>query len=283
MMKLAFSSLAAVVLIAFLLGRADRSRLPQVVQGNDALSVAFADAKETISAAMVHKADSYFHGGIDMECQEHHDHETQSSNPPISQSSNPPIPQSSNPPIPHARTLDPWHWINAHVRAPEKHVHLDGDKAVEMLPWFWASVKADPHNIEAWTTAAYAAERMMKDRALARRVIDEAKAKNPDSLEIAWTEARFVYQGGAGDVVAAERLLEAARGMGKRKCGGRLSDLSSREAEVFCFVLDYLSKIYEGRGERTKIPLLIEEACATGVDTPVVKSMAERARVRLPR
>ena len=133
------------------------------------------------------------------------------------------------------------------------------------------------------TEGTLIAERMMKDRALARRVIDEAKAKNPDSLEIAWTEARFVYQGGTGDVVAAERLLEAARGMGKRKCGGRLSDLSSREAEVFCFVLDYLSKIYEGRGERTKIPLLIEEACATGVDTPVVKSMAERARVRLPR
>ena len=279
-MKFAFSSLVVMVLIVFLLGRADRSRLPQVVQGNDALSVAFADAKETISAAMVHKADSYFHGGIDMECHEHHDHESQSHNPPISPSPHPPILQSTNPPISHSHTLDPWHWINVHVRAPEKHVHLDGDKAVEMLPWFWASVRVDPHNIEAWTTAAYAAERMMKDRALARRVIDEAKAKNPDSLEIAWTEARFVYQGGKGDVVAAERLLEEARGMGKRKCGGRLSELPPREAEVFCYVLDYLSKIYEGRGERAAIPPLIEEACAIGADTPVIKSMAERAKAR---
>ena len=79
---------------------------------------------------------------------------------------------------------------------------------------YWASVKADPHNIDAWTTAWYTANTMLKDRVLARRILDEAKAKNPDSLEIAWTEARFVYQGGKGDVAAAMRLLDEARATG---------------------------------------------------------------------
>ena len=263
MMRLVLPCLVVAVLAALLLGRVGGARRPQLVQGDDALSVAFADAKATISAAMVQKADSYFHGGIDMECPDHHDHHQHAH----------PSPLTSHPSCP-----DPWRWINAHVRAPERHVHLEGDKAVEMLPWFWAAVRADPHNIEAWTTAAYAAERMMKDRALARRVIDEAKAKNPDSLEIAWVEARFVYDGGTGDVAEAERLLERARALGKKKCGGRLSSLSGREAEMYCYILDYLSKILSTRGDRDAIRPLVEEARATGADTPVVKWMAERVK-----
>ena len=145
-----------------------------------------------------------------------------------------------------------------------------------MLPWFWASVKADPHNIDAWTTAWYTANSMLKDKVLARRILDEAKAKNPDSLEIALTEARFVYDGGKGDVAAAERLLEEARSMGKRKCGGRLSELSPHEAEVYCYILDYLFKICEGRGDRSAMRRLAEEVRATGADTPVLNRMEDR-------
>ena len=266
-----FAALAA--MLAFALAHIESSRMPQVVQGDDALSVAFGDAKSTISAAMVHKADSYFHGGIDMECKEHHDHHDDHDH-----SSTPPITQSPNHPITQSHTFDPWRWINQQVRAPEKHVHLEGERSVELMPWFWASVKADPHNIDAWTTAWYTANTMLKDRALARRILDEAKAKNPDSLEIAWTEARFVYQGGKGDVAAAARLLEEGRRLGKRKCGGRLSELAPQEAEAFCDILGYLSKILYDRGERGQIRPLLDEARATGADTPVVGEIEARLR-----
>ncbi len=286
-MKLALPCFVVAVLLALVLGRFGVARLPQVVQGDDALSVAFGDAKSTISAAMVHKADSYFHGGIDMECKEHHnhhddhdhhDHHDHHDDHDHDHAPNPPIPQSSNPPIPQSHTFDPWGWINQHVRAPEKHVHLEGAKSVELMPWFWASVKADPHNIDAWTTAWYTANTMLKDQALARRILDEAKAKNPDSLEIAWTEARFVYQGGKGDVAAATRLLEEARRMGKRKCGGRLSELAPHEAEAFCNILGYLSKILYDQGEKDRIRPLFDEARATGADTPVVGEIEARLR-----
>ena len=284
-MKFALPCFVVAVLLALVLGRFDVARLPQVVQGDDALSVAFGDAKSTISAAMVHKADSYFHGGIDMECKEHHDHHDDhdhdhdhSPNPPTSstRSTRSTRLTSSTPPLLHSHTFDLWRWINQHVRAPEKHVHLEGEKSVELMPWFWASVKADPHNIDAWTTAWYTANTMLKDRALARRILDEAKAKNPDSLEIAWTEARFVYQGGKGDVAAAARLLEEARRLGKRKCGGRLSELLPPEAEAFCDILGYLSKILYDRGDRGQIRPLLDEARATGADTPVVGEIEAR-------
>ena len=272
-------ALISVALLALAVTRFAPSRLPQRAQGDGALAVAFGDARSTISAAMVQKADSYFHGGIDMECAErhdrHHDEPDVHHQEAITHSNTQTLKHSNTPTL---RQSDPWRWINAHVRAPERHVHLDGDKSVEMLPWFWASVKADPHNIEAWTTAWYVANNGLKDRALARRILDEAKAKNPESLEIAWTEARFVYDGGKGDVAAAERLLEAARRRGKRKCGGRLAELPPHEAETYCNILDYLSKIYEGRGAHDAIRALIDEARATGVDTPVTASLLRRSR-----
>ena len=280
-MKLALPCFVVAVGLALILGRFGVARLPQVVQGDDALSVAFGDAKSTISAAMVHKADSYFHGGIDMECKEHHDYHDDHDHDHHHDRSGghdhdaAPNPSTLNPQH-TTHTFDLWGWINQHVRAPEKHVHLEGAKSVELMPWFWASVKADPHNIDAWTTAWYTANTMLKDQALARRILDEAKAKNPDSLEIAWTEARFVYQGGKGDVAAAARLLEEARSLGKRKCGGRLSELAPPEAEALCNILGYLSKILYDRGERGPIRPLLDEARATGADTPVVGEIEAR-------
>ena len=276
-MRFAFPCFLLAALLALAIGRFDRARMPQVVSGDDAFAVAFGDAKSTISAAMVHKADSYFHGGIDMECAEghghHHDEPDDHHQAALKHSNTQTLKHSD------AHSIsDPWRWINARVRAPERHIHLDGDRSIEMLPWLWASVKADPHNIDAWTTAWYTANSMMKDKALARRILDEAKAKNPDSLEIALTEARFVYDGGKGDAAAAERLLETARSLGKRKCGGGLSKLSPHEAEVFCCILDYLSKILYDRGERGLIRPLLDEARATGADTPVLKELIRRSR-----
>ena len=276
-MRFALPCFVVAVLLALAVGRFGLARMPQVVSGDDALSVAFGDAKSTISAAMVHKADSYFHGGIDMECAEGHGHHHDEPDDHHQET----LKHSNTQTLKHSDAhsiSDPWHWINHHVRAPERHIHLDGGKSVEMLPWFWASVKADPHNIDAWTTAWYTANSMLKDRALARRILDEAKAKNPDSLEIAWTEARFVYQGGRGDVAAAERILEDARRMGKRKCGGRLSELSPHEAEAFCYILGYLSKILYDRGERERIRPLLDEARATGADTSVIGEIEARLR-----
>ena len=223
-------------IVVVALANTPADRLPQVARGGGALSVAFADAKETISAAMVQKADSYFHGGIDMDCHAAHGHDHEHDHDHDECHHDHDKPQKSV-------DFDPWRWINSHVRAPERHVHLDGEKSAETLPWFWAAVRADPHNVEAWTTAWYVADKMIKDRALARRVLEDAKAKNPDSLEIAFAEARFVYDGGKGDAAAARRILEKAIELGNRKCGGQLSELSGRDAETFRRMQEYLSDI----------------------------------------
>ena len=277
-MKAAAAFIALCALLAFAIGGMGRSRLAQVAKGGDVLSVAFADAKAVISAAMVHKADSYFHGGIDMKCNEisgrghdeheehHEEHEGHEDHERCKHGEH----------LAATAISDPWGWINGKIRAPEKHVHLDGKRSVEMMPWLWASVKADPHNVDAWTTAWYVANTMMKDRELARRILSEARAANPQSLDVVCAEARFAYDEGKGDAAAAERLLEEGRRIGKGMCGGDLSRLSEHDAETFCSILDYLSVLYLKGGRRAEIARLVEEVRATGAKTPVESWMRQR-------
>ena len=216
--------------------------LPQLVRGDDALSVAFGGAKETISLAMVHKADSYFHGGVDMECtlDHNHDEDCNCDHEHVAESDNQTIEQPNG-------TFDPWAWINMRIRAPEVERHLEGAKAVELLPWLWAAVKSDPHNAEAWSVAWYTASHVMKDKALAAKVIAEAKAKNPDSIEIAFTEGRALYDGGKGDVAAAKRAFQRTVELADVKCGGDSSKLSEREEEAFRFANGYLKNLDKGK------------------------------------
>ena len=201
--------LGSLVLLAglcVLLARMPADALPQRVSGDDALSVAFGGAKEAIGQAMFRKADSYFHGGIDEGG------------------------QSAGSPG------DPWRWINDRVRAPDVHTHLDGEKAVELIPWLWASVKANPRNAEVWTSAMYVAERMLRDDALVRRILDEAKAKNPGNAEIAFAEGKFLYKQGKGDVPAAKAAFERAKAL--------LGDDNSESAELLRRMADgYLTHI----------------------------------------
>ena len=273
-----YGALAALVLFMGLLTRIAPVQMPQGLAGGDFLSVLLGDAKKDISGAMVREADSYFHGGVDIDCHHLHGHPDRARHDHDLGARH-----EHHADEEHDReemSFDPWRWINAHVRAPEVDRHLDGSKAVELMPWFWAAVRADPHNVDAWTTAAYAADRMIGDRSLARRVLREARERNPCSLDIALAEARMVYDGGSGDVAAAERLFEEARAAGKRLCGGRLAALSAHDAEMYCDILDYLSKIYESRGERAAIHALADEARATGAATPAVKAVESREQER---
>lgn len=218
----------------FALGRNGRTpeRLPQLVRGDDALAVAFGGARETISLAMAQKANSYFHGGIDMDCHgvgggmEEGKEGTERGGD-------------------VENGGDWWQWINAKIRAPQVHRHLDGDEAVEILPWFWAAVKSDPHNAEAWSVAWHTALYIMNDRALADRILREAKTKNPDSIEIAFTEGRALYDGGKGDVAAAKRAFARTVELADAKSRGDASALSPREEEAFRFAKNYLKTLEE--------------------------------------
>ena len=218
--------------------------LPQQAADGDVLSVAFSDAREELASALVHRADSYFHGGIDFDCHaahghahghahEHgeHDHDHDDIDG-------------------HEQDggwFDLWEWIDSHVRAPGVHRHLEGAETMELMPWLWAGVRADPRNIANWTTAWYVASHMAKDQALAREILAEARRAKPESMELAFTAGCEAYDGGRGDAAAAETLFLEAKALGERSCGGDLSRLSEHDSQIYQFILGYLRKIEEDR------------------------------------
>lgn len=225
----------AVVPAVLILGRMSAARLPQVASGSDILSVVFGDAKSVLSVAMAQKADSYFHGGVDMDHHEAHFSECDRDT-------------SHRPVLAAASALDPWRWLNERVRAPEVERHLEGIQAVELLPWFWASVKANPHNVEAWTETWYVAAHVMKDRVLARRVLDEAKRANPDAPEIALTEGQFLYDRGRGDVLAAEKAFRRAQALVLARAGGDAAKLDEADRVTYVSTENYLKDIVKKKG-----------------------------------
>ena len=111
------------------------------------------------------------------------------------------------------------------------------------MPWLWASVRSNPHNIDAWTTAIFVATDAMKNRVLARRILDEARAKNPQSIELAYTEAHFIYDGGKGDLAAAKAAFVSARDMALRLCDGNPENLSETDRWHYRFVLNFLREL----------------------------------------
>ena len=162
------------------------------------------------------------------------------------------------------------------MRAPAVHKHLEGKKVVEMIPWFWASVKADPHNVEAWTTAVYVADRSIKNEKLAAQILADAKKANPRNMEIALAEARFLYKGGRGDKAAAQTVFEDARRFGLESCGGDVSALSAHDKEVFLAVLDYLSALAAKRRDAPALAGFLGEAVKTDPESIVSKNIARR-------
>ncbi len=232
----------AVILAAFLLPAhreiAGEDSLPQVVRGDGVLAVAFGDAREVFGRAMVQKADSYFHGGIDIDCHvaheghdEHHHHGIDCDCDEC---------RHEHEEHGHHESCDPWAWINAHVRAPQVHRHLEGEKSVEIIPWLWASVTADPHNIESWTTAAYVAGDLMKDGALALRILKEGEERNPKSVRLRFYEGRARYDRGNGDVKAALSAFETARDLALLQ---GLPSLSEEELQAYHFSTNFIAQI----------------------------------------
>ncbi|MBR2066033.1 MAG: hypothetical protein IJ983_02970 [Kiritimatiellae bacterium] len=214
--------------------------LPQQAADGDVLSVAFSDAREELASALVHRADSYFHGGIDFDCHAAHGHAHEHGEHDHDHDDIDGHEQDGG-------WFDPWEWIDSRVRAPSVHRHLEGSETMELMPWLWAGVRADPRNVANWTTAWYVASHMAKDHALAREILAEARRANPESMELAFTAGCEAYDGGRGDAAAAETLFLEAKALGERSCGGDLSRLSEHDSQIYQFILGYLRKIGEDR------------------------------------
>lgn len=272
----AAAAATAAALGAGLLARAEPARLPQAARGGDLLAVLLGDARKDLADAMVRKADSYFHGGVsDMhDLHHHHEHgedetceECQAAkNEHDEDGDDHDEHESGHDEDDHeSHGPDPWRWINAGIRAPEVHRHLDGERSVELMPWFWAAARADPHNVEAWGSAFHVALRMLKDEELALRIAEEGRRLNPSSIELADTLGQAYRAEAVRDDAKAEEAFRAAVELAT----GR-KELDEGEYVAFFDAVSHLAESARERGDSPALSALLETARRVAPDHPTV-------------
>lgn len=263
----AAAAATAAALGAGLLARAEPARLPQAARGGDLLAVLLGDARKDLAGAMVRKADSYFHGGVsDMhDLHHHHEHgEDETCEECEAERDHAELDREGE--DDHgSHGPDPWRWIDAGIRAPEVHRHLDGERSVELMPWFWAAARADPHNVEAWGSAFHVALRMLKDEELALRIAEEGRRLNPSSIELADTLGQAYRAEAVRDDAKAEEAFRAAVELAT----GR-KELDEGEYVAFFDAVSHLAESARERGDSPALSALLEAARRVAPDHPTV-------------
>jgi hypothetical protein len=149
-------------------------RLPQI-PSDSVLTLVLGDARLQLSQLLFSKVEEYFHGGVRcIVCEQglahdEHPHEHEEDRPRE---------------VKAVRAVeDPWAWLDVQVHVQE-HKHLEREKAVEMLPWVWASCRASPKNIEAFIAGSYVLSRMVGRPEDGVRLLEEGVSKNPGCAEL---------------------------------------------------------------------------------------------------
>lgn len=160
-------------LIAQNSAKAGYSVHPQQGNTGNLLDILAGDARGLISQAMIGKAEAYFHGGITdhEDCHvatgcEHHDHD-----------------HGHHHQRPVLGRFDPWGYINNQIHSQE-HIHLEHNKAEELLPWYWAACEASPHNFLAFEATSYALATMLEKPQEAVLLLEQGIKHNPYEVRL---------------------------------------------------------------------------------------------------
>jgi len=175
---------------------------------NSLLANVLGDSRRFLSFKMIEIADEYYHGGVQhKECthgighhQNGHDHDHQKT---LSSGHEPQQHEkhssrhrdgvSEKHPRKHQWTS--WSgFINAKIH-PSGHKHLKGKRyEKEIVPWVWAAVEANPHNISAYQVAAYWLANRLGKPEQALKIIAKGIKENPESCELELGRARVLFR-----------------------------------------------------------------------------------------
>ncbi len=142
--------------------------------------------------------------------------------------------------------------------------------AVEMMPWFWVAVKADPHNVEAWSTAWYTALYVMKDSSLALQIASDGCWQNPMSIELACNLGRTYLANGTHDAEQAERMFRRVIKMAEQ-----LEKLEDNDYHDFFHAMGILAKFAENRKDAKDLQALLEIARRVNPSHPITIFIAQ--------
>lgn len=177
------------------------------------------------------KADDYYHGGVSeiaRKCrglQEHREHIADIG-----------LKVENAKGKPHH--LDFIHRINSAIMVNE-HIHLTGEEAKEMLPWFRLTTLLSPHNVEAYVDGAFWLGRKFTKPKEAVEFLEEGMRNNPDDYRI-YREFGFLYCY-EGDYKGAIEFLNKSIPLWKTPDDPNDNERAS--------IYDFLGYLYEKTGD----------------------------------
>ncbi len=161
--------------------------------GQSVLDVLFGEGRRTVSLTLFDRADLYFHGGVSEAAEQCatsvvspnggavSPHKADLAGQALDAGTH--VEAAAPGAAGNTRFPDPWQWLNNRMH-PRRDRHMVGSEAKEILPWLWASVRLDPHNLLAWQVTSYWLARQVGKPEEGIRLIQEAIRLNPDSAEL---------------------------------------------------------------------------------------------------
>ena len=219
--------------------------------GESVLDVLFGEGRRTVSLTLFDRADLYFHGGVSEAAQTCADSAISTRGGAVSSRREADLtghalgagehaeaaePAASG----NARFPDPWQWLNDRLH-PRSHRHVGGNESKEIVPWLWASVRLDPHNLLAWQVTAYWLARQVGKPEEGIRLIQEAIRLNPDSAELEFCRGELLAVLKRQDESAAAFRL--ALGKWKPEVAGEdPEDLKFLKTRILVYLGDYAER-----------------------------------------
>lgn len=204
---------------------------PQQGNTGNFLDILAGDTRAIIGNALIEKAEAYYHGGISDhgDCNastggthNHSDHDSHHDSDSKTGTSSP--------------RFDPWSYLNGKIHA-EAHMHIELNKAEELLPWYWAACEASPHNIQAFEATVYALSTMLHQPSEALQLLEKGIKYNPNNVKLEITRGEVLIKH-FKNFTAAEAAFLAAYEKSVREKAPR-DDILKAEA---LFYLGYLAK-----------------------------------------
>lgn len=158
--------------LAFLLAL---TLVPKLSAGNqkdsDILMQVLGGSADLAADAAYQEADLYFHAGVTGGCPHEHEKEGECKDEPETVSMTADLP-----------LMGTIQYLNGQT-SPKQHRHLQGSEEKELLPWFIATVRLNPHHIDAWRVGTYWYLRTgSKQRAL--DFVSQGITSNPDDYRL---------------------------------------------------------------------------------------------------
>lgn len=208
---------------------------PQV-NNADLFSLLLGDARQLMSDAIVAKAEVYFHGGLEVECDHRGGEADHDDHPHDAHGEAPPAASSFS-------WKNPWRTMTQTIHAQE-HIHLSDTGSAELLPLYWAACRVAPKNIEAYENAAYVLSSNLKRPDEGLKLLDEGIRNNPTTYRLDFYKGQIAL-GALHDFARAAQFFSSAW----NKSIASKEESVAQDQPRLCFYLGYLAL---QRGDRAE-------------------------------